>query len=117
MRGDAPSKPVAQSKQMSQMVQMTKALARHRAEGNITTLRQLHKICELTQPQALTVVTELEQAGIVTIDHNISDAFESVIRLDHDAEQLLSETLERLIETANRKATTSDSDASDKAAA
>lgn len=83
-QGDAP-----QTKQMSQMAQMIDALTRHRAAGYETTLRQLHKICDLTQPQALSLLTQMEQAGIVTIDRNLGDAFESVINLNENAQDML----------------------------
>ena len=58
-------------------------LKRERA-GEPTTLRQLHKASQLTQPQALRVLGELERAGLVVIERNNVDAFESVITLGEE---------------------------------
>ncbi|BDI61071.1 hypothetical protein [Qipengyuania nanhaisediminis] len=55
-----------------------------------TTLRQLHKISDLSQPQALGVMAELERAGIIRIERNMADAFESVITLTPRAQARFS---------------------------
>ncbi|MEP3421194.1 MAG: hypothetical protein ABJN35_05640 [Erythrobacter sp.] len=68
---------------------MAKALIRHHLEGYETTLRQLHKISDMSQPEALTVIAQLENSGIIAIDHNIGDAFESVVIVDADAQSRL----------------------------
>ena len=68
-----------------QMAQMTSAIHLRAVRGETTTLRQLHKISDLGQPQALTVIAELERAGVVLIDRNLSDAFESVVSLSDEA--------------------------------
>lgn len=63
------------------MAEMAAALHSRETGGETTTLRQLHKIAELTQPEALTIVDRLERAGLVAIDHNVGDRFESTISL------------------------------------
>ncbi len=106
-----------QTKQMSQMAQMTDALTRHRAAGFETTLRQLHKICDLTQPQALSLLTQMEEAGIVTIDRNLGDAFESVIRLNKNALDMLHAADQFADESAAQQTDQPNSNPSSKAAA
>ena len=109
--------PVTQSQQMSQMAEMTRALAQQRTEGFQTTLRQVHKISGLTQPQALTVITQLEQAEIVTINHNIGDAFESVIILSSNAESLLEDASQAANEAVGAQTADPEQNPADKAAA
>lgn len=67
------------------MPEITTAIHLRQRAGHVTTLRQLHKVCELTQPEALTVIAELEHAGIVLIEHNVADAFESTVSLTEEA--------------------------------
>lgn len=71
------------------MAQVTSAVHQRQMAGMVTTLRQLHTISGLSQPEALTVIAQLEKAGIVIISHNLGDAFESSIRLSEDAQQRL----------------------------
>ena len=73
------------------MAQITSAIHARTIRGEGTTLRQLHKISNLEQPQALNVVTELERSGVVQIDRNMSDAFESLVSLTEDAKSRLDE--------------------------
>lgn len=61
-------------------------LLRERA-GLTTTLRQLHKASQVTQPRALKILGELERAGMVVIDRNNADAFESTITLSDQFKQ------------------------------
>lgn len=63
------------------MAEMAAVLHSRETGGEVTTLRQLHKIAELTQPEALTIVDRLERAGLVEIAHNVGDRFESTISL------------------------------------
>ncbi|MHA7818262.1 MAG: hypothetical protein ACX930_01305 [Erythrobacter sp.] len=71
------------------MAEMTAAIYRREVSGERTTLRQLHRIAELGQPEALTVIAALEQAGIVGIERNVGDAFESTISLSEAARSRL----------------------------
>ncbi len=71
------------------MTQMISALHSRQLAGRVTSLRQLHKICDLSQPEALTAITELEDAGIVLIKRNVADAFESTVVLTQDARERL----------------------------
>ncbi len=58
--------------------------------GITTTLRHLHKISDLTQSQALKVVSKLEQEGLVRIDDDTKDAFESVVTITPALRQQLT---------------------------
>jgi DNA-binding MarR family transcriptional regulator len=71
------------------MAQVTSAVHQRQLAGMTTTLRQLHTATELDQPVALNLVAELERAGIVIIDRNIGDAFESTITLSEEARRQL----------------------------
>ena len=68
------------------------ALAIHEREclEKTTTLRQLHRITELTQSEALNTIDELEQLGWVSIERDIMDAFESPVTLTDKARHQLS---------------------------
>ncbi len=70
------------------------ALAIHERECSEkkTTLRQLHKITELTQSEALNAIEELERLGWVSIERDIMDAFESLVTLTDKAMRQLSRT-------------------------
>lgn len=72
---------IARDETALRMAAMTSAIHGREITGQTTTLRQLHRIAELTQPEALTVVAKLERAGLVEIDHNVGDRFESTISL------------------------------------
>ena len=58
--------------------------------GLATTLRHLHKISDLTQSEALKAVSKLEQEGLVTIEDDTKDAFESVVTITPALGQQLS---------------------------
>jgi len=73
----------------TRMAKVTSVVYSRAVCGEQTTLRQLHKISDLAQPQALNVVAELERAGVVLIERNLSDAFESVISLSDEAKARL----------------------------
>ncbi|MEL7446625.1 MAG: hypothetical protein AAGK02_12575 [Pseudomonadota bacterium] len=53
---------------------------RHRA-GKTTSLRQLHKIANVPQPEALRLARRMEREGVAFIERNSVDAFESHIAL------------------------------------
>ena len=82
-------KPTAQNRLTIRMAQVTSAVHQRQLAGMTTTLRQLHTATELDQPVALNLVAELERAGIVVIDRNIGDAFESTITLSEEARRQL----------------------------
>ena len=46
-----------------------------------TTMRQLHQIVEMSQPEAIRTVRDLESAGMVEIAHDITDTLESRVML------------------------------------
>ncbi len=72
------------------MAQVTTAVHQRQMAGMATTLRQLHRISELSQPEALTVIADLERAGIVEINRNLADAFESTITLTEESRRRLA---------------------------
>ncbi|WP_152434559.1 hypothetical protein [Erythrobacter sp. THAF29] len=61
---------------------VAQAIHARASAGEATTLRQLHKITQLTQPEALKVVAELERANLLSIEHDVHDALESTVILD-----------------------------------
>ncbi|MFU7528882.1 hypothetical protein [Qipengyuania sp. ASV99] len=75
------------------MVEVATAIQSRQAGGHATTLRQLHTISSLSQPQALTLIRALERAGIVHIESNLGDAFESTITLTEKAQRWLDRDL------------------------
>ncbi len=93
-------KPVGQNKLTIQMAQVTSAVHQRQLAGMTTTLRQLHTATALDQPAALNLVAELERAGIVIIDRNIGDAFESTITLSEEARQQLQMAVDHNASTA-----------------
>lgn len=77
------------------MAKVTSAVHIRETAGHVTTLRQMHKICDLEQPEALSVVAELERAGILVIERNLGDAFESAVMLSEDAKRRLAKDSDR----------------------
>lgn len=61
--------------------EIVQALKAREAAGTVTTLRQLHTVTGLNQPEALSLANHLERDGVVRIDRNLGDAFESLIVL------------------------------------
>lgn len=51
------------------------------SRGDSTTLRQLHRISDLSQPEALRIVAQLEREGLVHVTRDIHDALESRVKL------------------------------------
>lgn len=68
----------------ARMALVTSALHYREAAGQTTSLRQVHKIAGISQPDALNIIAQLENAGIVSLEDNIGDTFESLIRLNED---------------------------------
>lgn len=89
-----PSRPKQSDPVAARMAQLTSAIYARECEGEETTLRQLHKISDLSQPEALNTVSALERAGIVKIDTSLTDAFESLVVLTEDAKAGLQSSLE-----------------------
>lgn len=73
-----------------EMAEVARVIHERHSNGLTTTLRQLHKISSLSQPQALTLIHELERVGIVQIESNVGDAFESTITITENALQALA---------------------------
>jgi len=76
---------------IERMTQMTSTLLKRQRNGATTSLRQLHAVCELEQPEALLTLAELRTAGIVSITENASDEFESLIQLNEEGLLRLSQ--------------------------
>lgn len=77
----------------ARMAQVTAAIYRREASGETTRLRQLHKIADLSQPQALTAVDELLRAEAIEIELNVADRFESTISLTEGARRRLDRAM------------------------
>lgn len=71
-----------QEKSADKMAVMMSAIHLREMSGQSTTLRQLHQISEMPQPEALNLIDRLQKAGIVEITTNLGDAFESQITLN-----------------------------------
>ncbi|MEM7664556.1 MAG: hypothetical protein AAF250_01745 [Pseudomonadota bacterium] len=50
-------------------------------EGSATTLRELHKLSDLSQPQALNAIAQLDLEGMVVIEHDTQDELASEVTL------------------------------------
>lgn len=72
------------------MQQIVVAIHVRETRGEATTLRQLHAVADMTQPEALLALGHLERAGSVCIEDNLNDAFAS--------ELILTEPTRRWIE-------------------
>lgn len=77
--------------------QMASLLDHREHVGQRTTIRQLHTLCEMEQPEALSMLAELRRTGVVAIEENTTDEFESVITLKQSG-------LNHLIAAASDKA-------------
>jgi DNA-binding MarR family transcriptional regulator len=60
------------------------AIRQRESEGLQTRLVELHGITGLTQPEALSAVARLERLGIVEIEPNHANTFESLVALTDD---------------------------------
>lgn len=63
--------------------------------GQTTSLRQLHHIVEITQPQAIRTITDLEANGMVDIEQDIADALGSKVTLTRRMRERLETILQR----------------------
>lgn len=77
------------------MTRLASAIHTRQLSGEKTTLRQLHTICDMDQPQALAALAQMRLAEIVTVEQNVSDEFESLVILSDDASELLSQSARR----------------------
>ena len=58
---------------------LIEAIGQRQINGEVTTLRDLHRILDVSQPLALRAADRLEKQGIATITRNLADAFASEI--------------------------------------
>lgn len=72
------------------MAIMLSAIHFREMQGQTTTLRQLHQISEMPQPEALSLVDKLQKSGIVEIETNLGDAFESRVTLNGDTRKRMN---------------------------
>lgn len=88
--GKTPREPqfVGDATRLSRVVAV---LQRRQSRGQVTTLRQLHKVCDLDQREAFALLGTLKRANVVTINENMSDEFESAVVLNEDAPQRLAD--------------------------
>ncbi|AOL23609.1 hypothetical protein Ga0102493_112597 [Erythrobacter litoralis] len=66
---------------------MTEAIRQREAGGHQTTLRQLHCVLGISQPSALRIAHLLAREGVVRIEENMSDRFESTVRLSPETQR------------------------------
>ena len=71
------------------------AIHHRERDGKATTLRDLHKISELSQSDALKAVSVLERAGMVVVSDNTHDAFESAVSLSPKTRDEIETNLRR----------------------
>ena len=70
------------------------ALYRRQLDGDVTTLRDLHKITPFSQSQALKMVRGLEERRLVEVESKPHDRLGSTVRLTTQAVEVLSITRE-----------------------
>lgn len=61
------------------------AIHHREQQGLQTRLVELHRITGLTQPEALSAIARLERIGIVEIEPDHTNRFESLVALTDDA--------------------------------
>ena len=66
---------------------MTDAIRQRETEGLVTTLRHLHRLLDISQPTALRIAHLLAREGVVRIEENMSDRFESTVRLSPETQR------------------------------
>lgn len=71
------------------------AIYRRENAGQSTTLRQLHHIVAVGQPEALRLVRELEAKGMVVVTDVVHDALESRIELTEVTRHRLTRILDK----------------------
>lgn len=57
------------------------AVSHRKAQGQSTTLRDVHKLLGIGQPVALRLMRRLENEGVARIEPNLSDAFAAEISI------------------------------------
>ncbi len=67
---------------VGRLSRMASLLDHRQHTGQSTTIRQLHTLCQMEQLEALNMLAELRRTGVVSIEENTTDEFESVIILD-----------------------------------
>ena len=77
------------------MRELVLAIRNRELNGQTTSLRQLHNICDMTQQQALAVLSQMCIANIASIEQNVSDEFESLVVLSEDAVDRIAEAQDR----------------------
>lgn len=77
------------------MNKVTAALFGRESSGMRTSLRQLHKVADLSQPDALVALKRLQRAGTVTIEHDLNDAFASQVELTAQTRRSIAEAAKR----------------------
>ena len=94
LQSDVGAEQVAQPV-TSRMIEVAQALHARQRNGEQTSLRQLHRICDLNQAEALNVIAQLENEGTVQIERDINDAFESRITVSEAASRRFESVMEQ----------------------
>ncbi len=87
--------PKGESVYSDAMQKVAAALFLREQQGKVTTLRNLHEIAELPQPEAMLALGRLQKAGYVRIEHNLKDAFSSEVILTEGTRSWFDEQVRR----------------------
>ncbi|MEP0392518.1 MAG: hypothetical protein ABJ205_07445 [Erythrobacter sp.] len=60
-------------------------LSQRQLSGEVTRLRQIHKLTGLDQRETMKLIAELKSSGVLTVEENLSDVFESILIVDERA--------------------------------
>lgn len=70
------------------------ALYRREMNGVTTTLRQVHHLVDIGQPEALRIIKDFEGRGLILIEQDINDELESKVALSEALRQRLTQILQ-----------------------
>ncbi|MBD2841859.1 hypothetical protein [Erythrobacter rubeus] len=70
---------------------IAKAIRVRESQGYETTLRHLHNITQLSQPEALRAAAELERSKMIIIERDLHDVLQSRLELTAEMRQNLDE--------------------------
>lgn len=92
---ETPAKQAALADRQTRAAIVAKAIYAREQNGVPTTLRLLHQVTPLTQPQALKAVAELEKAKMVVLQRELNDVLASSIVLTDEIRRQLSSADEK----------------------
>jgi DNA-binding MarR family transcriptional regulator len=84
--------PVSQTEHAAMIAH---AIYHREKAGRSTSLRQVHIIADINQPEAMRTINDLERDGMIVIEHNLFDALESQVALTEHMRTRLDTILRR----------------------